>query len=489
MCLWLFLVLLAGGTAADGAVVKLHRAKCIADTMAHVQYVRDIEMVEGDGVENCTTTSFLELQEDVDGVLKSKKFGFKYLEYFGDVAVNDKSYSMLFDTSTAHTWIPSASCSTCCHGQISMPPTQSSASQPMFEQFPDGTWYSGVSQTGSLTIGDLIEKEVDDRLKVPNFNFYQIFVKGHKSVLPAKDDCADSIIGLSFSTHLSDPQPNGQVSTQRELDLVERQQGIRMSFIDRLYHEHLMTAPIFSMFLTSEEEGSIIEFGSVDKGLIKRNLNPNGLFYVSAVGFPDFYWAFNVPRVCINDECFRVGNIPARISSSVPYIALPQSLYQAFRKPQERVPNPCQILKFLPTISFVGIGSDDANPSNRYAKRFDLCPKDYALVDDDGSCDFAIVPSKLNMIVLGTPFLRKFFTVFDIEQKRMGFAQSTDFCTEKVSSSDLLKMAQKAGVANKPEVVAILAKLANEEAKKPDEREPPLLQENVYLTYHKKFLN
>ncbi len=67
-------LILTHSLSTDGAVVKLHRAKCIADTMEHVQRVRDMVMNEAGEECNTTTTSFLEIGNPE--TLK-KRFGFK----------------------------------------------------------------------------------------------------------------------------------------------------------------------------------------------------------------------------------------------------------------------------------------------------------------------------------------------------------------------------------------------------------------------------
>jgi hypothetical protein len=105
-------------------------------------------------------------------------------------------------------------------------------------QFPDGTWLSGVSQVADLILGD----DVEDAMTVSQFQYYQIFVKGSQTV-PVKvsrsEGCIDSVLGLSFSTRWSEALTDNihHKLPQRELDDLERKEGISTSFIDRLFHD------------------------------------------------------------------------------------------------------------------------------------------------------------------------------------------------------------------------------------------------------------
>merc|ERR1712216_415925 len=76
----------------------------------------------------------------------------------------------------------------------------------------------------------------------------------------------------------------------------------------------------------------------------------------------------------------------------------------------------CSNVKSLPVISFSINGKD-----------FDLGPDFYVIRQTDGGkvqCQVGIEPMDAlpGMWILGDPFLRKYYTVWDADQNRVGFA-------------------------------------------------------------------
>eukprot|EP00301_Raphidiophrys_heterophryoidea_P010086 c15130_g1_i1.p1 GENE.c15130_g1_i1~~c15130_g1_i1.p1 ORF type:complete len:504 (+),score=136.03 c15130_g1_i1:42-1553(+) len=472
-------------------VINLKRVGNTEDAINHMKKVR--EVVETDQAPENSFVSLLQVAENKDPLFKGTKHAsFKYLEYHGVVTVGGNKYNMLFDTATPHTWLPSSVCHTCCAFDegYAAPELDQAQGASMFEQFADGTWYSGVSQTSTFTFSE--------DLAVPDLSYFQILVKGSSIVAAPSsihEKCSDNVMGLGFTSRWGGQEMGIDTSrvghrdaSTRELDSAAR---THISVIDRLHQEHLITEPVFSLYLVDDEDGSELELGSINSNHISKRLNPKGLFWVSAVGFPNYHWAFNVPRVCFDDDCQRTGNIPARISSAVPYIAIPQDLYRTLRQTQERVLNPCLVKDSLPILSLVVVGSDQTHVSSRYSGNLELCPNDYVMEGPDGTCDFALVPTKLPMIILGTPFLRKFFTVFDIEQKRMGFAQTTELCKESVvpTKKQLVKAVvalQKQGVDPQGMTPADLDSKMQEAI---DEVVRSNATESIRQTHHMRFLN
>eukprot|EP00298_Acanthocystis_sp_HF-20_P003707 c14053_g1_i1.p1 GENE.c14053_g1_i1~~c14053_g1_i1.p1 ORF type:complete len:513 (-),score=172.83 c14053_g1_i1:54-1556(-) len=399
-------------------IIKLTREKSNADIIAELRRMttnNPSSILRGNS-QNGDDDDFPSFLEIPTG---DKNFNlFQQLEYRGKVSVGGVEYDMLFDTMTSRIWVPSGVCATCCHSQKHLkPPQESEKSRAQFEQFPDGTWFSGISQIGDLVLGDLT---------VPEFSYNSVLVKGDVHTTFKFKQCVDSIFGLGFSSHWDEPNDmTHHKFTRKELDMMESEKGTQLSFIDRIHINHLVVSPVFSLYLSDENDGSTLEIGQVDKSRIKTLLNPEGILWVNVLGFPDFRWSFSVPQICVSD-CHTV-NIAAYIASGVPYIALPVEIYKIFRDLRERVQNLCAIRDQLPTLSFQVMGSYDSDLSKRVTATLDLEVDDYILSSEtDETCQLAVIPTNLPSIILGTPFLRKFFTAFDIENKRIGFAQSKD---------------------------------------------------------------
>ena len=105
------------------------------------------------------------------------------------------------------------------------------------------------------------------------------------------------------------------------------------------------------------------------------------------------------------------------VDTGTSVIAGPPKAIDALLKPIGNVSSDCSNVHTLPTITFTMAGTD-----------YDLGPEFYVIraTDDSGNvqCELGIegVNAGVPIWILGDPFLRKYYTVWDKDSNRVGFA-------------------------------------------------------------------
>merc|ERR1711915_727732 len=107
------------------------------------------------------------------------------------------------------------------------------------------------------------------------------------------------------------------------------------------------------------------------------------------------------------------------VDTGTSLLAGPPKAVEALTSEIGEVAADCSNVKSLPTMTFTMGGTD-----------FDLSPDFYVLRAQDGSgneqCMLGIQGINVGapLWILGDPFLRQYYTVWDAEQKRVGFAMA-----------------------------------------------------------------
>jgi len=131
---------------------------------------------------------------------------------------------------------------------------------------------------------------------------------------------------------------------------------------------------------------------------------------------------------CIDDVCFDGRNSKVLVDSGSNFIMVPSSSFDNIVTSinARKVPGlnytyqiDCSRRGSLPKIGFLLDGH-----------RFDLSPYDYVRIDEEHRClvTFMNFPGAeippIRYWILGDPFLRAYFSVFDLPERRIGFAKS-----------------------------------------------------------------
>jgi len=168
--------------------------------------------------------------------------------------------------------------------------------------------------------------------------------------------------------------------------------------------------PIFSVFMSnSDEENSEVTFGAM-----KAEHMASKLFWVNVTGTAG-YWEITMDDVAIGSETTGIcKDCRVAVDTGTSQLAGPSDIIDSLKKQLDVSPN-CSNYDALPDLGFV-IGG----------RILSLTPSEY--VDRSGSsCRLALMPLDLPppngpLFIFGIPFLQKYYSVYDWENARVGFA-------------------------------------------------------------------
>merc|ERR1712151_579039 len=133
------------------------------------------------------------------------------------------------------------------------------------------------------------------------------------------------------------------------------------------------------------------------------------------------YWLVSVKDIKIGGKssgaCSFLTGCESVVDTGTSVLAGPPKAINALIAKIGNVSQDCSNVDSLPVLTFTMGGKD-----------FDLGPDFYVIrvKDDNGAdqCQLGIegVNAGVPIFILGDPFLRKYYTVWDAEQKRVGFA-------------------------------------------------------------------
>jgi len=312
-------------------------------------------------------------------------------EYFGEVDIGTppQKFTVIYDTGSSNLWVPSKAC-TNCKKTGSLYDSSASSSytkngQSFALQYGTGSCNGFLSQD-TVTVGGEA---------ITNFSFGEVTTEAADVFGQAP---FDGIIGLGPAKAAVDkvPMPMDQLVAQ-----------------GKIQHN------IFSFFLSSNgKAGSTLVLGGTDSSFY------TGDFTYVPVGKA----AALLPYWLVAASDIKVGGTSAKlcpffigcqmvVDTGTSVIAGPTKAMNTLINQIGNVSEDCSNADKLPVVSF-SIGGKD----------FDLGPEFYVLraKDDKGKeqCQLGIeaVDAGVPIYILGDPFLRKYYTVWDAEQNRVGFA-------------------------------------------------------------------
>lgn len=186
----------------------------------------------------------------------------------------------------------------------------------------------------------------------------------------------------------------------------------------QMVNQGLLDKPVFSFYLgNSEEEGGEAVFGGIDSD-----------HYTGKITYAPVrrkgYWEVELDSIALGDDELELENTGAAIDTGTSLIALPtdtaemiNSAIGAKKGWQGQYSVDCEKLSELPELVF-----------NIDGKKYPLSPQEYIL-QVQGSCISSFtgldIPPPLGPIwILGDSFLRRYYTVYDLGNDAVGFAES-----------------------------------------------------------------
>jgi len=367
--LFLILSLSHAGDVASGVInVPLtHKPKTLAEFRATAQRRASREM-RGGGLPALPLT----LQD---------------FSYFGEVDIGSpaQKFTVHYDTGSSNLWVASKACINCEKGTPAYDSSNSTTYKKNGESFNmlygDGSNCNGFLSTDSVTIAGL---------KIADFDFGEVTTdhvfSGYHGVL-----------GMGMPAGAED-----KVATTMQ----------------KLVDQKKIAHNIFAFYLTSGKAGSMLTIGGTDD-----SLHTGDFKYVDVVkAKPPLQssWMISASDIKIGGKSTGAcdgsffNSCEMVVDTGTPFFSGPPKVTNALIAQIGNVTEDCSNIASLPTITLT-FGSND----------FELGPDFYVIkFKDDNTgkdtCHLGIQP--LGMWTLGGTFLRKYYTVWDAEQQRVGFA-------------------------------------------------------------------
>ncbi|KAF8914649.1 endopeptidase [Mucidula mucida] len=298
---------------------------------------------------------------------------FMNAQYYTEIEIGTppQTFKVILDTGSSNLWVPSSQCtSIACFLHTKYDGSASStykANGSSFEIHYGSGSMEGFVSTDTLTMGDLTIKQQDfaEATKEPGLAF--AFGK------------FDGILGLAYDTisvnHITPP-------------------------FYSMVNEKLLDAPVFAFRVgSSEDDGG--EATSVA------------------------YWEVELSKVAFGDDVLELENTGAAIDTGTSLIALPTDMAEmlntqigAKKSWNGQYQVDCAKVPSLPDLTFT-FGTKD----------YSLKGTDYIL-EVQGTCISAFTGLDINLPdggsiwIIGDVFLRRYYTVYDLEKNAVGFAKS-----------------------------------------------------------------
>ena len=335
--------------------------------------------------------------------------------YVGSVTVGSQSFQMMFDTGSSDVWIPGPTCGSACapHPLYTGPYTSPPTTTPFSITYGDGSSVSGLMVYAYVSVGGsayLDSFNVDLISSVTDLNYASAYF--------------DGIFGMAFLTISS-------VSAQ--------------GFVPLLFQANKIPANLFTIYFPPNGDGGFLTIGE-----IIPQMYTGSIVYMPLISAS--YWTVYMRFVTVN------GN-PAitRPSTSSTWTAIIDSGTSLLLGPSSSIATiisqiqtatgvsvsynsyyrlytiPCSRVGLIPSVTFTMAGSDGIDRSF-------VIPSGSALVlesvSDGTTCPLGLggLTSVVPSWILGDVFMRRFFSVFDYTNLRIGLAQAAQTYDPTASS-------------------------------------------------------
>lgn len=381
--------------ASTTGVIHIPLARAMVNKHAAVLLEFQARQLQGDGAGSLLETAATDVPLTQE-VLREKHLA----TYYGVVNIGDTKFRILFDTGSCEFWVPSSDCDMeRCKKHRQYPMDEHSTSRFMAHnrlniQYLSGR-VSGKMVYESVHTGDVT---VDRQI---------VGVADHVDIVLLDDVIWDGILGLAY--------PNKALSAK----------GVVPFFDNVIRSGALKSRGLSNQFgyYIDDARGSVT-FGGVDCGLLGA---PNCIQHFGFVPVSEkTYWTVRLNDVSVQygtDKpmtgfCPRAG-CKAIVDTGTYLLYGPGAAVRKMLRPARFAG--CSTYERLPTFTFdfkVGSGSPPV--------KLHLKPIDYVLkFTNEGKeeCVTGISPDRDVIWTLGQVFLRSFYTVFDRDLNRIGFAR------------------------------------------------------------------
>lgn len=312
-------------------------------------------------------------------------------EYFGTVSLGNpaQSFLVIYDTGSSNLWVPSRSCTNCKPNGGKYDSSKSSSysknGKAFSLQYGSGSC-NGFLSSDETTLGGVTIKD---------FTFGEVTTEAADVFGQAP---FDGILGMGPAAAAAD--------------------GVAMP-MDQLVAQGVLQHNVFSFYLASNSsKSSVLILGGTDELYYTGNITYLPISKAAAI-LP--YWLVAASDIKVGgtstNSCGGVIHCQMVVDTGTSLIAGPPKAVEGLIKAIGNVESDCSNANSLPTITFTFSGID-----------FDLTPEFYIIRLSDGNgneqCQLGIegINAGAPIWILGDPFLRAYYTVWDKDSNRVGFA-------------------------------------------------------------------
>jgi len=195
------------------------------------------------------------------------------------------------------------------------------------------------------------------------------------------------------------------------LSLPQMAEGPAFSILDQLVEAGVLKESLFSVFFGNEGEESEITFGEVKQSFVAGEL------FWAPVTTPG-YWQVQMNEVLLAKAplglCSGATKCQVAVDTGTSLLAGPSDVV-AMLVDKLSVASDCSNVQSLPDLEF-----------NVNGHILSLAPEDY-VAQNGGTCTLGLMaldipPPRGPLFIFGDPFLRKYYTVYDRKNMRVGFS-------------------------------------------------------------------
>mmetsp|Transcript_39235 Transcript_39235/g.108046 ORF Transcript_39235/g.108046 Transcript_39235/m.108046 type:complete len:461 (-) Transcript_39235:118-1500(-) len=356
-------------------------------------------------------------------------------EYYGQINVGSpqQSFLVVFDTGSGNLLLPSTECSDdACTGHKRFDATLSNTSlQVAFAERPsEPVPRDGTRDIVTITFGtgEMSGVYVRDNVCLGDGSA-GICCQAHFVVSTEESDAPFSLVPFDGILGLSLP---------------EMAESPAFSILEQLAHSGALESSIFAVYFGNENEDSEITFGSY-----AQHRMASDLVWVPVTHRG--YWQVQMDGIMLGgkrlDLCDGARGCQVAVDTGTSLLAGPSEVVDTLVD-DLHVSRDCSNLHDLPELAFSVGGS-----------ALSLGPEDYVSQAPEG-CSLGLMsldipPPKGPLFIFGDPFLRKYYTVYDLENVQVGFAlarhaapQSAEETSESATEPSFASVAEEAARLN-----------------------------------------